>query len=266
MEREAGKAEGGIVELGLKNKTAFITGGSSGIGYAIAEVFVEEGANVIIASREYSNVEAAVKKLKRKNPTVKVVGKELDLSDEKKIRKVVADLQKLGTIDILINNVGGPAAGATLDITLEGWDKGYIALLRSVILLSQLIVPGMRKKKWGRILTITSTSAVELIPKLPVSATFRAGLTAYAKSLAKEVGRVGVLVNNLLPGPTGTARLEELKKKSPAFFESMAQETAVGRIAKPEEIARVAVFLCSNANSYVTGTDILADGGYTKAL
>jgi 3-oxoacyl-[acyl-carrier protein] reductase len=254
------------MDLGLKNKTALITGGSSGIGYAIAEAFVEEGANVIIASRDYSNVESAVKKLKRKNPTVKIIGKELDLSDEKKIRKVAADLQKLGTVDILINNVGGPAAGATLDISLEGWDKGYQSLLRSVILLSQLFVPGMKKKKWGRILTITSTSAVELIPKLPVSATFRAGLTAYAKGLAKEVGRIGILVNNLLPGPTGTARLEELKIKSPAFFNSMAQETAVGRVAEPAEIARVAVFLCSSANSYVTGTDVLADGGYTKAL
>jgi 3-oxoacyl-[acyl-carrier protein] reductase len=254
------------MDLGLKNKTAFITGGSSGIGYAIAESFVEEGANVIIASRDYSNVESAVKRLKRKNPTVKVIGKELDLSDEKKIRKVVTDIQKLGTIDILINNVGGPATGTTLDISLEGWDKGYQSLLRSVITLSQLLMPGMKKKKWGRILTITSTSAVELIPKLPVSATFRAGLTAYAKSLAKDVGRSGILVNNLLPGPTGTARLEELKKKSPAFFESMAQETAVGRVAQPQEIARIAVFLCSSANTYVTGTDILADGGYTKAL
>lgn len=254
------------MELGLKNKTAFITGGSSGIGYAIAEAFVEEGANVIIASRDYSKVEAAVKKLKRKKPTVKIVGKELDLTDEKKIRKVATDIQKLGAIDILINNVGGPAAGATLDISLEGWDQGYQSLLRSVVLLSQLLIPQMKKKKWGRILTITSTSAVEIIPKLPVSATFRAGLTAYAKGLAKEVGRMGILVNNLLPGPTGTARLAELKTKSPAFFESMASETALGRVAEPNEIARVAVFMCSSANTYVTGTDILVDGGYTKAF
>ena len=254
------------MELGLKNKTAFITGGSSGIGYAIAEAFVEEGANVIIASRDYSKVEAAVKKLKRKNPTVKIVGKELDLTDEKKIRKVATEIQKLGAIDILINNVGGPAAGATLDISLEGWDQGYHSLLRSVVLLSQLLIPQMKKKKWGRILTVTSTSAVEIIPKLPVSATFRAGLTAYAKGLAKEVGRMGILVNNLLPGPTGTARLAELKTKSPAFFESMASETALGRVAEPNEIARVAVFMCSSANTYVTGTDILVDGGYTKAL
>ncbi len=254
------------MELGLKNRTALITGGSSGIGYAIAELFVEEGANVIIASRDYSRVEAAVKTLKRKNPTVKITGKVLDLSNEKNIRKVITEIQKLGSIDILINNVGGPASGATLDITLEGWDKGYYSLLRSVILLAQLTLPGMKKKKWGRILTITSTSAVELIPKLPVSATFRAGLKAYTKGLAKEVGRMGVLVNNLLPGPTATARLEELKKKSPAFFESMAEETALGRIADPKEIARVAVFLCSAANSYVTGTDVLADGGFTKAL
>ncbi|MFM8313293.1 MAG: SDR family NAD(P)-dependent oxidoreductase, partial [Deltaproteobacteria bacterium] len=99
------------MELGLKNKTAFITGGSSGIGYAIAQTFVEEGAHVIIASRDYSKVEAAVKNLKRKNPTIKVTGKELDLTDEKKIKKVVSEIQKSATIDIVINNVGGPATG-----------------------------------------------------------------------------------------------------------------------------------------------------------
>ena len=124
----------------------------------------------------------------------------------------------------------------------------------------------MQKRKWGRILTVTSTSAREWIPKLPVSGFFRAGLSSYAKSLAKDVGRQGVLINNLLPGPTNTARLEELKKKSPAFFNSMAEETALGRIAEPEEIARVAVFLCSAANTYVTGTDVLVDGGYTRCL
>lgn len=253
------------MELGLEKKTALVTGGSSGIGYAIAEAFVLEGCNVIIASRDYGHIEEAVKKLKRKNPTVKVVGKELDLLDEKKINKVLGDILKTTTIDILINNVGGPAAGHTLDIKMEDWDRGYQSLIRSVILLCRHTVPGMKKKKWGRILTITSTSAKEMIPKLPVSSTFRAGLTAFAKTIAKEVGRNGILVNNLLPGPTNTARLKELKTKSPAFFESMAEETAVGRIAEPEEIARVAVFLCSGANGYVTGTDVLVDGGYTKA-
>ena len=149
---------------------------------------------------------------------------------------------------------------------MEDWDRGYQSLLRSVILTTKAVLPGMKKKKWGRILTITSTAAREIIPKLPVSATFRAGLSAFAKVLAKDIGRDGILVNNLLPGPTNTTRLSELKKKSPVFFNSMAEETALGRIAEPEEIAKVAVFLCSQANSYITGTDLLVDGGYTKSL
>lgn len=254
------------MELGLKDKTALVMGGTSGIGFAIAECLVLEGANVIIASREFANVERAMKHLKRINPTVKVEGKALDLADPAKILKVVETLLKKSQIDILINNVGGPVAGSTLEIGLEGWDRGYQTLLRSVVQLSQLVVPAMAKRKWGRVLTITSTSAKEMMPKLPVSGVFRAGLTSYTKSLAKDIGRQGVLVNNLLPGPTNTLRLKDLKKKSPVFFESMATETALGRIAEPDEIARIAVFLCSGANTYITGTDVLADGGYTKCL
>lgn len=254
------------MDLGLKGKVALVTGGSSGIGFAIAEGLAHEGVNLIVASRDFAHVDKAVKYLKRINPTLKVMGKQMDLSDPKKIQKGMIEILKATSIDILVNNVGGPASGLTQDITLEDWDKGYQTLMRSTIQLTKAVLPGMRKKKWGRILTITSTAAREIIPKLPVSATFRAGLTAFAKALAKDVGRDGVLVNNLLPGPTNTTRLSDLKKKSPEFFNSMAMETALGRIAEPEEIARVAVFLCSSANSYVTGVDMLVDGGYTKAL
>src|ERR1700743_885855 len=112
----------------------------------------------------------------------------------------------------------------------------------------------MREKHWGRILTVTSTSARELIPKLPVSSTFRAGVTAFTKELAKTVGRDGILVNNLLPGPTRTARLQELEHKSPEFYKSMSAESALGRVGEPEEIGRVGAFLCSAANSFITGT------------
>ena len=254
------------MELGLKGKTALVTGGSTGIGFAIAEGFVQEGANVIIASRNYEHLALAQKRLKRINPTVKVEIKQIDLLSEESIRKGLKEIQSNFLIDILINNGGGPAAGSTLGISVEDWDKGYHSLLRSVVLLCQLTIPGMAKKKWGRVLTVTSTAAREIIPKLPVSATFRAGLTAFAKTAAKDIGADNVLINNLLPGPTNTARLQDLKTKSPAFFNSMASETALGRVAEPDEIARAAIFLCSNANSYITGTDILVDGGYTKAL
>jgi 3-oxoacyl-[acyl-carrier protein] reductase len=254
------------MDLNLEGRTALVTGGTAGIGFAIAEGLVREGANVVVAAREYDRIQNAVTHLKRIDPSRTIEGRQIDLLDTAKILKCVQEITKKAPIDILVNNVGGPAAGVTTDISLEEWDRGYQSLLRSVIYLNQLVTPSMAKRNWGRILTITSTAAREVIPKLPVSATFRAGLSAYAKVLARDVGRQGILVNNLLPGPTNTARLAELKTKSPKFFESMAEETGLGRIAEPDEIARVAVFLCSGANTYLTGTDVLVDGGYTKAL
>ena len=128
----------------------------------------------------------------------------------------------------------------------------------------------MREHQWGRILTITSTSARESIPGLPVSAVFRAALTAWAKELAREVGRDGILVNNSLPGPTATARLAALAQDhgaaAAASVARLERESPLGRSASPKEIARLATFLLSDANGYVTGTDVLADGGATRGF
>ncbi len=245
------------MDLGIKGKTALVTGGTSGIGYAIAKVLVDEGASVIVASRDERRVNDAVKSLGAKSGVV------MDLTDEASIRR---GWEKVGHADILLNNVGGPATGLPLELGLDAWDKGYASLVRSVLILAKLAVPGMKERKWGRILTVTSTSARELIPRLPISSTFRAGLSALVKEIAQEVGRSGILVNNLLPGPTQTDRLKHLATDSPVFFENMAKQTALGRIAEPRELGRVAAFLLSDANTFITGTDVLADGGYTRAL
>lgn len=247
------------MDLGLKGKRALVTGGSAGIGFAIARSLADEGASVVVVSRDEAKVCQAAKKLGN------ATGKIMDLLDEGSIRRSVEAILKEGPIDILVNNVGGPAAGNLAELKLADWDKGYHALLRSVLVLGELVVPGMRQRKWGRILCVTSTTAKELIPKLPISATFRAGLSAWAKASAKELGRSGILVNNLLPGPTRTERLADLEKKSPEFYRSMETESALGRVAEPEEIGRVAAFLCSGANTFLTGTDVLVDGGYTKS-
>jgi 3-oxoacyl-[acyl-carrier protein] reductase len=252
------------MDFGLKEKRAFVSGGSSGIGYAIAQALADEGARVTIAGREEKKLSEAVAKLSAGGRRVDAV--QLDLTDEASTRRGFEKALSTGPVDILINNTGGPGAGPILDIPLSDWDKGYAALVRSVLVSSQLVVPGMRDRRWGRILTITSTSAREIIPRLPVSSTFRAGLTALTKELAKELGRSGILVNNLLPGPIRTARLQELAVKSPQFYHSMETHSALGRVGEPEELGRIAAFLCSAANSYITGTDVLADGGYTSAL
>jgi len=253
-----------MMDFGLKGKKALVTGGSTGIGFAIAQALVEEGASVIVSSREEENLKRAVSELR--NAGGEAIALRMDVTNERSIREALLEIEKEHAIDILVNNVGGPAPGNALDVSLASWDQGYNSLFRSVIILSQSLLPGMRQREWGRVLNITSTSAKEIIPALAVSSSFRAGLSAWTKGVARDVGRSGVLINNLLPGPTKTARLQELEHKSPAFYNSMQSESGVGRIADPMEIARVAVFLLSAANTFLTGTDVLVDGAITKAV
>jgi len=238
-------------------------GSSDGLGLAIAQALHKEGAGVILASRNAGKLEAAAKQFASGGSVEVAV---MDTTKPAELKAAAEALLKKGAVDILVNNTGGPAAGAPLKISLEDWDRGYQSLLRSVILLSQVLAPEMAKRQWGRILNITSTSAREIIPNLPLSSTFRSGLTGLTKELAKSLGRSGILVNNLLPGPTGTARLEHLKTESPDFYASMVSRSALGRVGTPDEIGRVAAFLCSSANTFVTGTDVLVDGGFTSAL
>lgn len=244
------------MDLKLGKKKAFITGGSQGIGLSIATQLAQENCSVTIASRSEKNLAAA----RAQNPDLATLC--LDIADEDQIRKAL----KGSDFDILVVNSGGPQAGFMRSLSLSDWDKSYRLLLRSLIVLTELVMPTMALRKWGRVLTITSTSALQIIGNLPMSGTFRAGLSAWVKHAAKEYGREGVLLNNLLPGPTNTSRLNHLKEVSPATVEAMKKESAVGRFAEPDEIARVAVFLLSGANTYVTGTDVLVDGGFTTAL
>ncbi|MCB9254374.1 MAG: SDR family oxidoreductase [Bdellovibrionaceae bacterium] len=253
------------MDLNISDRRALVTGGSQGIGLGIATALAAEGTEIIIASRNSENIERAIVSIRQAYPEAKLAGCAVDLSDEQNIRQKIGGLLSEKPIDILINNVGGPPAGPMTTLPLSAWDTGYQGLLRSVLVLTELVLPSMKKRAWGRLLTITSTAAKERIPNLPISATFRAGLSAWTKNLAKEVGRSGILVNNILPGPIQTGRLDELEKKSPEFYRSMQEETAIGRIGKPDEVGRVAAFLCSAANTFVTGTDVFVDGGYTRS-
>jgi len=252
------------MDLGIKDKHALVCGGSSGIGFAIAETLVREGANVTISSRDYDRLHMATNHLKRIDPTRQIEMKQMDLNHEGKTQKAIEEVLAHGPIDILVNNVGGPKSGRISELGLEDWDRGYTTLIRSVLILSKACIPPMEKRGWGRILNLSSTTAFEIIPSLPISGVFRAGLVSLVKSLSKEVGKSGVLVNNLLPGPTATDRLKELDEKNPNMTHQMKAESALGRFARPEEIAKIATFLISDANGYITGASVLADGGYTR--
>ena len=252
------------MDLGLKGKLALVNGGSTGIGFGISTVLAQEGADVLIASRSEENLARAKSELEKHG--TKIYTASIDLLKENDIYHMMSNLPDGRHPDILVNNVGGPAAGLVTDITLEQWDEGYNKLLRSVILMTQLALPHMREQKWGRVLTLTSTSAKELIPRLPVSSTFRAGISAWTKEMSKALGKENVLVNNILPGPINTARIEELKHKSPEFYATMTSKIALGRLGEVEEVGRVAAFLCSQANTFVTGVDMVVDGGFTSVV
>lgn len=255
------------MNLEIQSKWALVTGGSAGIGLAIARALAFEGANVVLASRDSVRVDAAVRALQAEVPGVKVCGEVVDVLKAESLDRLLSALAgaKISP-DILIYNSGGPQAGNVLQLPVEAWDQGYATLVRGLVLLCQKLTPAMAARNWGRILAVTSTSAMQVIPQLPISGVFRAGLSSYVKSLAKEVGRSGILVNNLLPGPTRTDRLKDLSTHSPDYYNSMIAETAVGRIAEPAELGKVAAFLVSGANTFVTGTDVLVDGGFTRAL
>lgn len=248
------------MDLKINGKHALITGGSKGIGFATARRLADEGCRVTLASRSDSNLAEAVRLI----PNAHAIS--LDMSEEKSIRSACALLVAEAPVDILIINSGGPPPGFLKELTLEQWDLGYRVLIRSTILLTEICTPHMRSQRWGRILNITSTSAVQVISNLPISGTFRSGLTAWTKHAAKEFGKDGILINSILPGPTRTDRLKELRARSPETVAAMESGSALGRIAEADEIAAVAAFLVSGANTYLTGTDVLVDGGFTAAL
>lgn len=244
------------MELNLKGKRALVLGGSTGIGYAMAEMLIAEGAKVAIAARRKDVLDGAAKKLGA-TPLV------TDLSRPGAGRSVVeAAIKALGGIDILITNTGGPAAGTFEKITGDAWSEGFNSLWMSVIDTAQAALPDMRSRKWGRIILLLSTTAKEPITTLTVSNGFRAGLVGVAKSLSIEVAADGITVNCILPGFTRTDRLAELGLTE----EKMIAVVPAKRLGEPNEPAALAAFLASDRAAYITGQAIAVDGGRTKGI
>ncbi len=261
------------MNFGLKNKNVIVTASSKGIGKAVAKVFLEESANVAICSSNIENLIEAGKELQSYSENL--IWKECDLNDENSIGDFLAFVkEKFGTVDVLVNNCGGPAPGTFETLSDEDWINGYKQVLRSATLFTKGVLPGMKEKGWGRIINITSISVKQPIENLMLSNTFRAGLTGFAKTLSREIGQFGITVNNVAPGYTMTGRLRELAeiraekqgKTVEEIFAEMGKTAPLNRIGKPEEIANVVVFLASEKAAYVTGTTIQVDGGETKSL
>ena len=262
------------METGLKNKTVLITASSMGIGKAAAELFTEEGCRVAISSRSKENLLSTAKELKEKYNT-EVFWSVCDLNKQKDIENTFAAVNsQFGNIDILVNNCGGPIPGLFQELEEDDWNLAYEQVLLSVIRFSKLVLPGMMANYWGRIINITSISVKQPIDNLMLSNSMRASVTGFTKSLSNEVAKFNITVNSVAPGMTLTRRLYELavvqgKEKGKSHEEilvEMAKRIPLNRLAKPEEIASVIVFLASKQASYVNGVTIHVDGGYIKSI
>jgi len=255
------------MDLRLAGKNAVVCAGTKGLGFAVAEALVREGANVLICGRSEDAVKSAVEKLKAGS---KAFGCVADLSTEDGCKQLIATAEKnFRKVDVLVNNVGGPSPSSALETSPEAWVKGFEQLFRSAATVSQHFARAMKDERFGRIVTITSTSVMQPIDHLAVSTSMRSAVTGFMRTLAKELAQFGVTVNCVMPGVIHTGRIEELRKakasRDGTSLEIEMNKTAAGlptkRLGRPEELADLVAFLCSERASYITGTSIPVDGG-----
>jgi 3-oxoacyl-[acyl-carrier protein] reductase len=261
------------MDLQLAGKTALIFGGSKGIGRGIADAMAAEGAAVAIAARTQATIDASVAEIKSRGG--KAIGVAADLANWASVESAVNEARRnLGAIDILVNNSGGPPPSGVVGVKPEMWEAQFQAMVLSTFRITDMVVPEMRSRRWGRILNVASYSVVEPIPSIGISNTLRSAIVGWAKTLAGEVGRDGITVNTLLPGVIATERSNNLRRAQAKALQiteeealkRTAQSIPVGRVGTPEEFGAVAAFLASPLAGYVTGSLIRIDGGLTRSV
>ena len=262
------------MDLGLKDKVAIIGGASKGLGRASAQVLAEEGAKVTICSRTSADLEKAADEI-RESTGAEVLTYAADLDELSSVTGLIsATVEHFGGLDILVNNSGGPPLARSVDATEEQWET---AVHRSLIFFGRMCresVPHLRARGGGRIINILASTVYNPIPNLALSGATRMGVVAYSKSLADEVGRDGILVNNVCPGSilsdrmfsNVTSRAKELGISVEDALGNRAKETALGRVGEPVELANLVAFLASDKSTYITGTTILVDGGLVRSV
>lgn len=261
------------MDLGLGRRIAFVAAGSKGLGLAVAEELAHEGAAVAICARGQEALDAAVARIRAAGG--RAHGVVADVSQPADIARAVADTEAaLGPIDILVTNSGGPKSGRFETLTPADWDSAAGVLLTSAVTLTRAVVPGMRARKWGRILNITSIAAKQPVDGLMLSNSLRAAVIAFARTLANEVATDGITVNNLLPGYTRTERVVDLSTQiaeresvsTASVYARWEKEIPMQRIGEPREFGALAAFLASERASYITGQSIAVDGGWIKSV
>ncbi|MEP7457370.1 SDR family oxidoreductase [Phyllobacterium sp. SB3] len=261
------------MDLGIKGKTALVLGAGGGLGSAIAKSLAAEGSQVAVADINKEAAEKTVAEIEAIRGSAMAVG--WDLGDLSAIELNLSLIEKqLGSVDILVNITGGPPPTLVSGQGADSWRKYFDSMVLSVISISDAVLPKMREKKWGRIITSTSSGVVAPIPNLGLSNALRMSLLGWSKTLAGEVGRDGVTVNIVLPGRVATQRIafldeQKAKREGKAVEEVSAASTAsipVGRYGEPQEYADVVAFLASARASYLTGSIIRVDGGLITSV
>ena len=261
------------MDLGIRGKTALVLGAGGGLGSAIAQALAREGVKVALGDIDLDAAEAVAAAIRAQGGSA--IALAWDLGDLAVIEPNTARIEaELGPVDILVNNTGGPKPSPVAGQDPELWRRSFDAMILSVIAITDRMLPGMRARKWGRIITSTSSGVVAPIPNLGLSNTLRAALVGWSKTLAREVGRDGITANIILPGRIATPRITFLdKQKAERENRSVADVAAesvaaipVGRYGQPEEYADVVAFLASARAAYITGSTIRVDGGLIASI
>jgi 3-oxoacyl-[acyl-carrier protein] reductase len=261
------------MDLGLKGRVAIIAASSSGLGKAVALGLATEGARLAICSRSEARINAAAEEIRR-NTGGEVLAQAVDVAKYDQVQAFVRNtVERYGRLDICVANAGGPPAKPFAEISLEEWQTALNLNFMSTVYFAREVLPLMQKQKWGRLIAITSASAKQPMDGLILSNALRAGVTGLLKSLANEYAKYNVLVNNVCPGSTSTARLDEISR-AVASREGVAPEVIrdrwasqipLGRLGTAEEFANLVVFLTSERATFIAGVSIPVDGGFVKA-
>jgi 3-oxoacyl-[acyl-carrier protein] reductase len=263
------------MNLGIAGKTAIVSAASRGIGKAIALGLAKEGVNMTICARNEAGLRKTAQEIEAATSSVKIIPIIADLTKASEVKSLVQEtMDRFGWIDILITNAGGPPSGPSLSFTDQDWEYAMILNLLSTVRLCREVIPIMQKQGWGRIVNMVSVAAKQPLQDMILSNSIRAAVIGLSKTLSQEVAADKITVNSICPGWILTDRLESIVRKRAeshhiTYESALAGVTAdvpIKRCGTPEEVANLAIFLCSERATYITGTTIQVDGGLVKGL